>query len=139
MNNRLEILIEKLYDSVLHEDFKRISNNIIKELEEIPNAFDAIEPILKLMEANPNVDFGMPGPLVHFVEKFYKNGYEEKLIYSLQRQPTNPTVWMLNRIINGSGKEQKNFYIEVLENIAVSQTTDESVKLLAQHFKSLNI
>ena len=30
------------------------------------------------MELNPGLDFGTPGPLVHFVEQFYGNGYEQK-------------------------------------------------------------
>ena len=28
---------------------------------------EAIEPILRFMEANPGLDFGAPGPLVHFL------------------------------------------------------------------------
>lgn len=139
MNDELETIIKKLYTSILHEDFLSISEDVIEKLDGIPNAFDAVEHILKLMENNPFIDFGMPGPLVHFVEKFYKNGYEEKLIDSLERQPTKHTVWMLNRIINGSDKEKKKFYMKIMENIAVSKSTDESVKSLAQHFKSLNI
>ena len=31
-----------------------------------------IEWILHFMEENPKIDYGMPGPLVHFMEKKYK-------------------------------------------------------------------
>ena len=33
-------------------------------------------PILELIANHPEVDFGSPGELVHFVEKFYHQGYE---------------------------------------------------------------
>jgi hypothetical protein len=39
---------------------------------------------------------------VHFIEKFYRKGYEEKLLESISRRPTFHTVWMLNRLINGA-------------------------------------
>jgi hypothetical protein len=63
---------------------------------------ETVEPILRFMEGNPSLDFGVPGPLVHYLEGFYGNGYEERLIESIKRQPTSHTVWMLNRIINGT-------------------------------------
>ena len=51
---------------------------------------EALEPILHFMGEHPKIDFGVPGPLVHFVETFYRIGYEEKLIESVQRKPTSP-------------------------------------------------
>ncbi|MBQ4220938.1 MAG: hypothetical protein II666_15450 [Butyrivibrio sp.] len=50
------------------------------------------------MENNPNIDYGMPGPIVHFMESYYKKGYEDELLKSVKRKPTQHTVWMLNRI-----------------------------------------
>jgi hypothetical protein len=63
---------------------------------------EVLEPVLQFMEDYPELDFGTPGSLVHFVERFYKHGYEEKLIQSIQRRPTAHTIWMLNRLINGT-------------------------------------
>lgn len=40
----------------------------------------AIEPILRFMERHPEVDFGTPGPLVHFMEKFH--GYDDLVFAS---------------------------------------------------------
>ena len=56
------------------------------------NEPNSIEPLLKLMERHPLTSFGSPGVIVHFVESFYKKGYEEKLITSLKRMPTVNTV-----------------------------------------------
>lgn len=63
--------------------------------------FEAVEPILQFMENHPDVDLGTPGALVHFSEKFYRHGYEEKLLESISRRPASHTIWMLNRLING--------------------------------------
>lgn len=49
------------------------------------NPYEFVEPILEIISTNPSVDFGMPGDLVHFVEKFYKKGYEELLIDSVKK------------------------------------------------------
>ena len=44
--------------------------------------------IIEIIADNPSVDFGMPGELVHFVEQFYKNGYEELLIALISEKST---------------------------------------------------
>jgi len=64
--------------------------------------FEAVEPILQFMENHPEVDLGTPGALVHFSEKFSGHGYEEKLLESISRRPVSHTIWMLNRLINGT-------------------------------------
>src|SRR5712671_5533785 len=76
------------------------SHQLTQEL--VTTGLSTVEPILRFMESNPGLDLGSPGPLVHFVERFYGNGYEQKLIDSLQRKPTPHTVRMLNRVINGT-------------------------------------
>ncbi len=63
---------------------------------------EVIDPVLQFIERHSDLDFGMPGPLVHFVEQYFGQGYEEKLLRSLARKPTILTVWMLNRVVNGT-------------------------------------
>ena len=65
---------------------------------------EMVEPILRFLEEHPAIEFGTPGPLVHYVESFFGQGYEEKLIESVERRPVAATVWMLNRVINGTRK-----------------------------------
>jgi hypothetical protein len=137
MDSRFFELINKLNDAVLNDDFIDVAEDVTEELEERSDAFEAVEPILRLMESNPNVDFGKPGALVHYVEKFYKNGYEEKLVESLTRKPIKHTVWMLNRIINGSQGDRKEYFIKVLDKVISFPNLDTDVVSLAQHFKSL--
>ena len=69
---------------------------------------EAIIPVLRFMEQHPNVDFGAPGPLVHFIEQPFGTGgtgspdYSEAVLASLERVPTAHTVWLLNRLINAT-------------------------------------
>jgi hypothetical protein len=63
---------------------------------------EAAEPVLRFMESHPSIDFGSPGPLVHFVERLDRPAYVQCLIASLARKPTSLTAWMLNRAINAA-------------------------------------
>ena len=95
MNNKI---LEVLTENIKKEDFEAIYEilNIIKE----EDSMLYIEWILHFMEENPKIDYGMPGPLVHFMEKKYKKGYEKLLLESIKRKPTEHTVWMLNEKSN---------------------------------------
>ncbi|MES9682753.1 hypothetical protein ABWK22_07475 [Gottfriedia acidiceleris] len=138
MKNELNHLLELLRKSINKDNFIDISSEVVEEIEELENAFEAIQPILMVMEKNPNINFGSPGPLVHFMEKFYKKGYEEKLVDSLKRQPTQHTLWMLNRVINGTQGERKAYFINVLDSVITFPNLEKETVSLALHFKSLN-
>lgn len=83
---------------------------------------ESVEPILRFIEDHPNLDYGMPGPLVHFIEEFYLKGYEERLIESVGRKPTMMTVWMLNRILNGTEEPAKRLPLVRAMSQAASNT-----------------
>lgn len=95
MTDQLERLIST-------EDFATSSAELVEQWGSVNVGSEALEPILRFMEEHPSVELGMPGALVHFAEKFYGHGYEEKLLESISRRPTRHTVWMLNRVINGA-------------------------------------
>ncbi|MEL4106275.1 hypothetical protein AAFA46_05460 [Oscillospiraceae bacterium WX1] len=139
MDGRFNELINNLNNAVLNDDFIDVSEDVTEELEERSDAFEAVEPILRLMENNPNVDFGKPGALVHYVEKFYRNGYEEKLVESLERKPIKHTVWMLNRIINGSQGDRRDYFIKVLDKVLSFPNLDTDVVSFAYYLKSLHV
>ena len=138
MDENLNELLVRLSDSILDENFMDVAYDITEEIEGRTDAFDAVAPILKLIENNPAIDFGNPGPLVHFLETFYKKGYEEKLVESLKRQPTKHTVWMLNRIINGSEKEIKNYFINVLLDVLKFPNISNDLVLIVKQFNDLH-
>jgi hypothetical protein len=78
-------LRETLQYASSYEDFIAHLNEITEEWATKVDDLSVIEPILRFMEDNPTVEFGMPGPLVHFVERFYRKGYEQKLLESVER------------------------------------------------------
>jgi hypothetical protein len=84
---------------------------------------ECVEPVLRFMEDHPDLDFGMPGPLVHFVERFHRTRYEAKLIESVERKPTSHTVWMLKRLLNGThDTAERKRLVEILGRIRVATT-----------------
>ncbi|WP_242499325.1 hypothetical protein [Flavobacterium sp. 140616W15] len=93
-----------------------------------------MDTLFSILESNPGEDFGMPGQIVHFLESFYKNGYEEKLLGSLQRKPTSHTVWMLNRIINGSEGELLIKYNNFMNQLLKREDIDDALRLEISDF-----
>lgn len=124
---------EDLKQAILNEDFCT-TNEIIEKIKLESNGFEYVEPLLLIMEENPNIDFGAPGPATHFVESYYKRGYEKLLLESINRFPTNQTLWMLNRIINDVNLENRELYLEAMENVSHRNDVDDSVRNEAQHF-----
>lgn len=128
----LDTVIKEIENAVGTDDFEFIIEENIMKLEVEGVGIEAVTPLLELMERHPMDDFGMPGAIVHFVERFNKNGYEELLIESVKRRPTMHTVWMLNRVMNGS--ENKNDYLEIMKEITERSDIEESIKNSASEF-----
>ena len=83
---------------------------------------NVMETVLRFMEQHTDIDFGLPGPLVGFMErslnkdKAGRDRYEELLIASVQRKPVPYTLWMINRILNVTVEpERRNRLIEALK------------------------
>jgi hypothetical protein len=132
MDDVLQALLQRLQEAVRREDFIGIAEDAVEALQTHSDSLAAVEPILRLMEDHTDVDFGMPGPLVHFVERFFGRGYEDRLLESLRRRPTRHTVWMLNRVINGVRGPQKLRYVGELKGILVRPGVDDETRALAQ-------
>lgn len=95
---------------------------------------ESIDPVLEFMEEN-RIDFGMPGPLVHYVENWFSKGYEEKLIRSIRRRPTPHLVWMLNRAINGTEEPAaRRRLVAILKEIPANPASDEAVRAEVEFF-----
>lgn len=139
MADELNNIIDRLKSLIDDENLIDNTYELMEKLEEREDSFNSIELILELIEENPNTDFGQPGPLVHFMEKFYNKGYEEKLVKSLERKPTQHTLWMLNRIINASKGELKKYYLNVLEKAISSPNIDKDTLSTGRHFLELHI
>lgn len=128
----LDTVIKEIESAVGTDDFEFIMEENIMKLEADGVGIEAVTPLLELMERHPMDDFGMPGAIVDFVERFYKNGYEELLIESVKKRPTIHTVWMLNRVMNGS--ENKNDYLEIMKEVTERSDVEEAIKSSASKF-----
>jgi hypothetical protein len=116
-------------------NFAERTKPLVDAWESAQVGVEAVEPILKFMEEHSDMDFGMPGALVHFVERFHQHGYEDKLIESIKRKPTSHTIWMLNRVINGSKSEAaKRQLISVMEQAKSNSSADLHTLQRIDHF-----
>lgn len=116
-----------------------VANDLTERWKAASLGVDTVGPVLQLMEAHPNWDFGVPGALAHYVERFYKHGYEAMLVESLKRRPTSHTLWMLNRLINGEkNADSKRQYLALLASVSQDPAQDAAVKEQAAEFLSLH-
>lgn len=131
----LNIIIKKIEVSI-GSDFEVVLDEYMEEIENNYNQLETVKPLLELMERHPLIDFGSPGGIVHFVEKFYKKGYEEELLDSLKRMPSLHTIWMLNRLINGTDNPEN--YLSLMKEISQSETYSKEIRDQALYFLSDN-
>jgi len=136
MTSNTRQLLNRLKQSVDSGSFEEIQYEVCGKLEKAKDGLDAVEAILRLMEQHPDVHFGVPGPCVHFVETFYKKGYEERLQISLNRKPTAHTLWMLNRLINDAKGTERAKLLRILDEIIARTDLDDAARTAANEFRS---
>lgn len=129
--------LNELKDAIMKEDFYE-TNAILEKILEKDNALDYVEPLINIMESNPEIDYGMPGLVIHFIENFPTEDYVEILLNSLKRKPTSNTLWMLNRIINDS-PANKEEYIGVLYETSRRNDVEADIKETAKFFYEFQI
>jgi len=79
MLTRDEILVA-LQDAITEDQEFELADEIRNAMDFYDHPFDLVAPILEFISEHPEVDFGSPGYLVHFVERFYHQGYEDLLM-----------------------------------------------------------
>jgi hypothetical protein len=123
----------------IERDFLVKAKSITDTLKEEGAGLESVTVILKFIEEFPAFDFGAPGPLAHYIEKFHRRGYEAELLASLARRPTVPTVSLLNRLINGTKQEEEQErYIEALRQVETHSLSDAEIKRLAAHYMEIH-
>ena len=130
----IEDFIKVMEERIDRDDFEEVQEKCLYQIEKENVGISAVEPLLLFMERHPLSDFGMPGAIVHYVEQFYKNGYEDLLIASVTRRPTLHTVWMINRIKNAG--ENADLYKELFQQILEKQDVEEEIKNSVKEFLS---
>lgn len=134
MLTRDDILVA-LQDAITENQEFELPDEIVDAMEVYPDPFDLVTPILELIANHPEVDFGSPGDLVHFVEKFYHKGYEELLMKSVYQKPTVHNIWMLHRCYNAHDPELVSKIKGLIREIQESDATDVEVRNVIKELK----
>jgi hypothetical protein len=108
--------------------------DLAAEVEVHPKGINAVGLLLSLLEKNPDIDWGTPGPLVHAVEAFFKKGYEPLLVESVSRTPTCHTLWMANRVVNGVSKPEQAKLLAAIREAATRKDVSKEVRQTAKQF-----
>ena len=89
--------------------------------------------LLDLVERHAQADFGTPGPLVQALES--QPGYPALLAASLERQPTELTAWMANRLLNSRlAREDRAAWLERLTAVTRNGKASVGVRESATRF-----
>ena len=111
-----------------------VEDEIMEAMLEYPNPFELVAPILEIIESNPDIDFGTPGDLVHFVEKFYKKGYEELLLKSVRKNPTMHNIWMLHRCYIDEDNPLHSKFSLLIKEIKEDESVSSKIKKVIEEF-----
>jgi hypothetical protein len=99
--------------------------SVVDELRKLEHPRKYLHQIFQWLEENNKYDLGSPGPFVHFIEEEFD--YLDLLLESLQRKPTDITIWMANRIANSKNDQSEIVsWIEHLKAASVLSLADES-------------
>jgi hypothetical protein len=103
-----------------------------------PDAEKAIPELFAVMERLPNAHLGSPGPLVHTLEGL--QGYEKELVRSVRHQPSQLSVWMVNRILNTDlSDDTRRAYIGLLNEASAHPLAPEAVRQDVRGFIELQM
>ncbi|WP_126248253.1 hypothetical protein [Chitinophaga rhizosphaerae] len=116
--DQLEKLARKAFQSGNKFDFIDPAYELCGQLEELESPATALEPLFRLIERCPEIDFGGPGPLGAFLESFYDSVYEPQLLASLDRKPTVYTVYLLDRVARDDNNPRQAELLQRLVKLA---------------------
>jgi hypothetical protein len=139
MNTGVEEIIQRLNRLQSMEGIADIEalNDCIERLREMPNPERSIKAVLNIFERFPDKDgYGVFWNILHFLETI--PNYETKLIESVRRQPSEFSLRLINRLINGGVKEVNGeCLLDLLEEIANNESYSESARKYAQSFYNI--
>ncbi|WP_206022445.1 hypothetical protein [Pseudoflavitalea sp. G-6-1-2] len=125
---QLEECIQKAHQSGNKYDFIDPAYPLCEELEELENPAEAMEPLFRLIESSPDIDYGGPGPIGQFLESFDGGIFEESLLQSLQRKPTLYTLSLLDTLLQDSNDPRQAHYLDTMRGIAVNAALPDNIR-----------
>ena len=109
-------------------------NELLAGFAALPGCERVAPALLALLERHPQADFGTPGPLVQALES--QSGYASLLAASLERQPTELTAWMANRLLNSKlSRDDRAAWLQRLTAVtshprAAASVRDSAIRFL---------
>ena len=131
MLTRDEILVA-LQDAITEYQEFELADEIMDVMELYDQPFDLVAPILEFISEHPEVDFGSPGYLVHFVERFYHQGYEDLLMEVVGKNPTLHNIWMLHRCCNDNDPTLVPQIQALVGELKKDKTLDSQVRTMIE-------
>ena len=131
MLTRDEILVA-LQDAITEYQEFELADEIMDVMELYDQPFDLVAPILEFISEHPEVDFGSPGYLVHFVERFYHQGYEDLLMEVVGKNPTLHNIWMLHRCCNDNDPNLVRQIQALVGELKKEKTLDSQVRSMIE-------
>jgi len=102
-------------------------NEIFEGFHLFADREEAAPEIFALIERFPDAEFGTPGPLVHELEALAS--YPKLLASSLQRQPTDLTAWMANRLLNSPlPRDKRGAWLQRLTDVTAHPRASAAVR-----------
>ena len=123
-----EEIITRLQNAAKEDEEYYKDDDLIDAINEYPEPFELVEPILEIIGTHPRVDFGMPGDLVHFLEQFYKHGYEELLVSSVRKNPTAHNIWMVHRCFNDVNNPKREMFAKLMKELKDDSSVSMDIK-----------
>ena len=121
-------IVQSLNNIGNSSDFPQESGKLVSEWIRYPDRLVFMGVILRFMEDNPDLEYGTPGPVIHFMEEIDGPEYGRVLSQSIERKPIFQNVWMMNRLLNGmSSNERKGDYITVLKRANDRLSVDDNL------------
>lgn len=107
-------------------------HELCDELSALDDPDSSVPAMFNVMERLDCAELGAPGPLVHTMEQ-WRGRYEKHLVNSVRRRPSIHAIWMINRILNVSPPDTKD-WIDLLAAVASHPLACQSVKDQAVRF-----
>jgi len=126
--------MSRLEGAAEYDDFYEISCMVVEDMAGNEESSELVEPVIRFIEEHPHLPFGNPGPLVHFVEEYYQQGYEPLLMESVKRCPTPHTLWMLTHLIYAEDDPNHDNYVALLRDTAARSDLDEATRQAADKY-----
>lgn len=123
-----EEIITRLKNVAKEDEEYHMDDDLIDAINEYPEPFELVEPILEIIGTHPRVDFGMPGDLVHFLEQFYKHRYEELLVSSVRKNPTAHNIWMVHRCFNDMNNPKREMFAKLMKELKDDSSVSMDIK-----------